>query len=42
MNFTGRLALIMERVGLEGARKELFVVTGMLLSDTGEGRVEFA
>jgi len=42
MHFTGRRALILERERLEGARKWLFVLTGILLSNTDEGRVEFA
>jgi hypothetical protein len=37
-----RLALILERGRLEAARKQLFVVTRILLSGTDEGRVEFA
>jgi hypothetical protein len=42
MNFTGRLALILERERIESARKQPFVLTGIELSDTDEGRAEFA
>jgi hypothetical protein len=44
MNFKGTLALalILERERLQCARKQLFVVTGISLSDTDGGSVEFA